>query len=89
MQAQNQNSNQQNVNIVNSGVNSQNAFISGGNFTSGHLSQQVINEQPYGYNQQQIITTKYEAPVINTSFGQSGAVGNKLNLSASNPSNLV
>jgi hypothetical protein len=43
MQAQNQNSNQQNVNIVNSGVNSQNAFISGGNFTSGHLSQQVIN----------------------------------------------
>jgi hypothetical protein len=89
MQAQNQNSNQQNINITNSAVNSQSAFISGGNLTSGHLNQQVINEQPYGYNQQQITTTKYELPVINTSFGQSGAVVNKLNLSASNPSNLV
>jgi hypothetical protein len=59
MQAQNQNSQQQNMNITNSAVNSQNAHISGGSMTSGHLVQQIINEQPYGYGQQQIKTTRY------------------------------
>jgi hypothetical protein len=83
--------NKQSSNQTNIQLNSQNADIYSGSKASGYLVQQLLPEKPSGYSHQQVTTNnKYDAPKINTSFGQSGVIGNnKINLSASNTNNLV